>query len=182
AQLAVWRQVKDNSYIQSYTVKRLLTESAVALDSDLGVFVGSAAYQAAGGTMNTRDLFSGDEDGFMDDAALVRRLAIEKLEAKAAALRPQWAWTKAVLDPEYGFMAQYARLRPQPAEVPAELAAEIERIEQRLGELEELSEDEFTEELMAEAAQLEERRTEINETIDGLAVYAGKDRARAGCI
>src|SRR5207244_5541465 len=104
-----------------------------------------------GGRRHDRDLFSGDDDGFMDDAALVRRLAIEKLEAKAAELRPQWAWTKAVLDPEYGFMAQYARLRPQPAEVPAELPAEIERIEQRLGEPEELSEDEFTEELMAEA-------------------------------
>ena len=70
----------------------------------------------------------------------------------------------------------------QPAEVPADIAAEIERIEQRLGELEELGEDEFTEELMAEAAQLEERRTEIDETIDGLAVYSDKDRARAGCI
>src|SRR5205085_7561620 len=157
-------QLKDNSYIQSYTVKRLLTESAVALDSDLGLFVGAAAYEAAGGTI-TRDLFSGGDDGFMDDAALARRLAIEKLEARAAELRPQWAWTKAVLDPEYGFMAQYARLRPQPAEVPAELAAEIERIESRLGELEEFGEDEFTEELMAEAAQLEERRTEIDETI-----------------
>jgi ParB family chromosome partitioning protein len=177
AQLAVWRPVKDNSYIQSYTVKRLLTESAVALDSDLGMFVGAEAYEAAGGTI-TRDLLSGDDDGFMDDAALVRRLAIEKLEAKAAELRPQWAWSKAVLDLEYGFMAQYARLRPQPAEVPAE----IERIESRLGALEELGEDEFTEELMAEAAQLEERRTDIDETIDGLAVYSDNDRARAGCI
>jgi hypothetical protein len=110
AQLAVWRQVKDNSYIQSYTVKRLPTESAVALDSDLGMFVGTEAYEAAGGTI-TRDLFSGDEEGFMDDAALVRRLAIEKLEAKAAELRPQWAWTNAVLELEYGFTAQYARLR-----------------------------------------------------------------------
>ena len=35
---------------------------------------------------------------------------------------------------------------------------------------------------MAEAAQLEERRTEIDEMIDGLAVYSDKDRARAGCI
>ena len=181
AQLAVWRQIKDNSYIQSYTVKRLLTESAVALDSDLGLFVGAEAYEAAGGTI-TRDLFSGDDDGFMDDAALVRRLAIEKLEAKAAELRPQWAWTKAMLDPEYGFMAQYGRVRPQPAEIPAEIAAEIERIESRLGELEELGEEEFTEELMAEAAQLEERRTDIDATIDGLAVYSDEDRARAGCI
>ena len=162
AQLAVWNQLKGNSYIQPYTVKRLLTESAVPLDSDLGLFVGAEAYEAAGGKV-TRDLFSGDDDGFLDDAALVRRLAIEKLEAKADELRPQWAWTKAVLDPEYGSLAQYARVRPKPAEVPAELAAEIERIEQRLGELEEIGDDDFTDELAAEAAQLEERRTEIDE-------------------
>jgi ParB family chromosome partitioning protein len=105
AQLAVWRQVKDRNYIQAYTVRHLLTENAVALDSDLGQFVGAPAYEAAGGTL-TRDLFSGDDDGFMDDAALVRRLAIEKLEAKAAELRPQWAWTKAVFDPDYHFLAQ----------------------------------------------------------------------------
>ena len=181
AQLAVWNQLKDNSYIQPYTVKRRLTESAVPLDSDLGTFVGAAAYEAGGGRI-TRDLFSGDEDGFLDDAALVKRLAIEKLEAKAAELRPQWAWTKAVLDLEYGFMAQYARVHPQPAEVPAELAAEIERIEQRLGELEDVDPDAWTAELAAEAEQLEDRRNEIDETIDGLAVYADKDRARAGCI
>jgi ParB family transcriptional regulator, chromosome partitioning protein len=177
AQLAVWNQLKDNSYIQPYTVKRRLTESAVPLDSDLGTFGAAAAYEAAGGRI-TRDLFSGDEDGFLDDAALVKRLAIEKLEAKAAELRPQWAWTKAVLDLEYGFMAQYARVRPQPAEVPAELAAEIARIEQRLGELEDVDPDAWTAELAAEAEQLEDRRNEI----DGLAVYSDKDRARAGCI
>jgi len=130
----------------------------------------------------TRDLFSADEDGFLDDAALVRRLAIEKLEKKAAELRPQWAWTKAVLDPEYGSMAQYGRVRPQSAELPPEIAAEIERIEQRLGELEEIPGDERTEELMQEAAQLEERRDQLSETAEGLAVYAEKDRARAGCI
>jgi ParB family chromosome partitioning protein len=181
AQLAVWRQVKDQSYISPHTVRRQLTQSAVSLDSPLGTFVGAAAYEAAGGHV-TRDLFSGDEDGFMDDAALVRRLAIEKLEAKAAELRPQWAWTKAMLDPDYGFLAPYARVRPQPAEVPAELAVEIARIEQRLGELEEVSEDAWTGELMTEAARLEERRTAIDETIEGLADYPEKDRARSGCI
>ena len=163
------------------TVRRLLTETAVPLDSQLGSFVGAAAYKAAGGKV-TRDLFSADEAGFLDDAALVRRLAIEKLEQKAAELRPSWAWTKAVLDPEYGSIAHYARVRPQPAELPREIAAEIESIEQRLGELEETAEDEWTEELMQEAAQLEERRDQLAETTEGLAVYAEKDRARAGCI
>ena len=181
AQLAVWRQLKDQSYIQPYTVKRLLTQSAVAVDSDLGTFVGIAAYEAAGGTV-TRDLFTGDEDGFMDDAALVRRLAIEKLEAKAAELRSCWAWTKAMLDPEYGFTAQYGRVRPQPAELPPEIAGEIERIEQRLAELEETDEDRMTDELMAEAEQLEQRHDELAATAEGLAVYSDKDRTIAGCI
>jgi ParB family chromosome partitioning protein len=159
AQLAVWRRVSEHSYPHASTVRRLLTESAVPLDSDLGMFVGAAAYEAAGGHV-TRDLFSGDEDGFLDDPALVHRLAIEKLEAKAGELRSQWAWTKAELDPEYGFLTQYGRVRPQPAEAPPELA-EIERIEQRLGELEEIDGDHWT---------------------DGLAVYTDQDRARAGCI
>jgi ParB family transcriptional regulator, chromosome partitioning protein len=181
AQLAVWNQLKDHSYIQPYTVKRRLTESAVPLDSDLGQFVGAEAYEAAGGTI-TRDLFSGDDDGFLDDPALVRRLAMEKLEAKAEELRPQWAWTKAVLEAEYRMLHQYDRVEPRPAKVPDELAAEIERIEQRLAEFENIDGEEWTDELAAEMAQLEERRAEIDEFIEGLAVYTRKDRKRAGCI
>jgi ParB family chromosome partitioning protein len=73
-------------------------------------------------------------------------------------------------------------VRPQPAELPPELAAEIERIERRLGELEDVSEEEWTDALMTEAAQLEERHNEIDEMTEGLAGYAEKDRARAGCI
>ena len=154
AQLAVWNQLKENSYIQRYTVRRLLSQTAVSLNSDLGLFVGSAAYEAAGGTV-TRDLFSGDDEGFMDDAALVRRLALEKLEQKAVELRSSWAWTRAMLDPAYDFTAQYGRVRPQPAELPPEITEEIERIEERLAELQETPEDEWTDELMTEADRLE---------------------------
>ena len=181
AQLAVWAQVKDHSYISEHRIRHLLTEGAVSIDSELGKFVGAEAYEAAGGTIDT-DLFSEDDDGFMKDAALVRRLAIEKLETRAAELRSQWAWTKAVLDPEYRMLAQYERIEPRPAKVPAELAAEIERIEQRLREIEEACEAEWTDELAAEAAPLEERRAEIDDIIDGLAIYTKKNRKRAGCI
>jgi ParB family chromosome partitioning protein len=59
AQLAVWSQLKDHSYISPYKVRQLLAEGAVRLDSDLAVFVGAIAYEAAGGTI-TRDLFSED--------------------------------------------------------------------------------------------------------------------------
>ena len=128
AQLAVWHQLKDHSYIPPYTVRRLLTQTAVPLNSDLGRFVGGTTYEAAGGTV-TRDLFSADDEGFMDDAALVRRLALEKLEHKAAELRSSWAWTRAMLDPAYDFTAEYRRVYPQPGELPAEIAGEIDRIE-----------------------------------------------------
>ena len=181
AQLAVWHQLKDHSYIPPYTVRRLLTQTAIPLDSDLGLFVGNAAYEAAGGTV-TRDLFSADDEGFMDDAALVRRLALEKLEQKAAELRSSWAWTRAMLDPEYDFTAQYRRVRPQPVELPPEIAGEIERIEERLAELQETPEDELTDELITEAARLEERRDELAEMAEGLAIYTEKDRAIAGVI
>ena len=181
AQLAVWQQVKNQSYIPPYTVRRLLTQTAIPLDSDLGRFVGSAAYETAGGAV-TRDLFSGDDEGFMDDAALVRRLALEKLEQKAAELRSSWAWTRAMLDPAYDFTAQYGRVRPQPAELPPEIAGEIERIEERLAELQETPEDEWTDELITEADRLEGRRDELSESVEDLAVYSEKDRAVAGVI
>jgi ParB family transcriptional regulator, chromosome partitioning protein len=114
----------------------------------------------------------------------VKRLAIEKLEAKAEELRPQWAWTKAVLDPEYGFLAQYARVKPKPGNLPAELAEELQRIERRLAAIEEETNDEadWNEELASEAAKLEERRIDIEQIAEGLAVYSKTDRKRAGCI
>lgn len=181
AQLAVWDQVKDQGHLSAYTVRRLLTESAVAANSDLGLFVGLAAYEEAGGAV-TRDLFSRDEEGcFMDDAALVQRLALEKLEAKAADLRADWAWAKVELDPDYGFLAQYDRVEPED-EFPPEVSAELERIETRLRQIEELSEDDWTEELAAESAQLSERHDELVETTEAEEHYSEADRQIAGCI
>ena len=49
-----------------------------------------------------------------------------------------------MLDPAYDFTAQYRRLRPQPAELPSEIAAEIGGMEQHLQELEEVNENEST--------------------------------------
>jgi ParB family transcriptional regulator, chromosome partitioning protein len=181
AQVAVWRQVKEQRFPSAHAVRRMLTESAEPLDSDLGAFVGLAVYEAAGGTV-TRDLFSSEDEGFMDDAALVRRLAIEKLEAKAAELRAEWSWVKPVLDLDYGFRAHFGVVEPQPAELPPEIAAELQQIETRLAEIEELAEDELPEEVMTEAAALEERRDVLIETTEALAVYAPEDRAVAGCI
>src|SRR5262249_52377008 len=113
SQLAAWRPGKTHPYVAAPTGRRPpLTPTAVPVDSRLGAFVGLATYQAVGGTVR-RDLFSTRDDGFMDDAALVRRLAIEKLEAKAQELRASWAWARPMLDPDYGFTAEYRRIHPK---------------------------------------------------------------------
>jgi ParB family transcriptional regulator, chromosome partitioning protein len=181
SQLAAWRQVKNQPYAAAHAVRRLLTQGAVSVHSRLGAFVAITAYEAAGGTVRC-DLFSTRNEGFMDDAALVRRLAIEKLEAKAEELRSSWAWARAVLDPDYGFAADYARVYPKPPDLPPEIAEEIERIEQRMAELDDIAEHDWTEELAAEAERLEERHAELTEGADEEAVYADEDRAVAGCI
>jgi hypothetical protein len=59
-------------------------------------------------------IFSTSAKSFMDDAALTRRIAIEKLEAKPTELHLQWAWIKAVLDPDYHFMAERAPVAGRP--------------------------------------------------------------------
>ena len=173
-QLAVWHQLKDHSYIPPYTVRRLLTQAAVPLDSDLGLFVGSAAYEAAGGTV-TRDLFSGDDEGFMDDAALVRRLAIEKLEAEGRRIA-------LLLGLDQGDARSRVRLhRAIPPRPSATGRASGRKSPRRSSASSSASRNSRKSprtsgptSLTTEAAQLEERRDELDESVEGLAVYARK--------
>jgi hypothetical protein len=83
-----------------------------------------------------------------------------------------------MLDPDYGFTAEYRRVHPKPAQLAPELAEEIARLEQRLAELDDISEDDWTDELAAEAEQLEERHAELARTAGDQAVYSDQDRAR----
>src|SRR3546814_19965186 len=67
-------------YRTAHQVRKLWTESKLTTGSGLFRFVGTEAYQAAGGTI-TGDLFSAEGDGYADDAELVQRLADEKMDA-----------------------------------------------------------------------------------------------------
>ena len=87
-----------------------------------------------------------------------------------------------MLDPDYGFLSKYRRIEPQPAEYPPKIAAELDQIEARLEELGELPDEELSDDLMMEAARLEERRDAIIETTEAEAVYSEADRKRAGVI
>jgi ParB family chromosome partitioning protein len=181
-QLAVWSQVRNDPYgISHYRVRRLLTEKSIAAGSRLGRFVGAEAYEQAGGSVS-RDLFSERDDGYFDDVKLVRQLAFHKLEAKAKELEATWKWAKPMLEPDYGFAAEFARVHPHPISVPAEVTEELKRLNQRAAELMNLDEDDWTEDLEAEADQLAARREELQQIVRRRTAYSDEDRKRAGCI
>ena len=181
-QLAVWSQVRNDPYgVSHYTVRRLLTEKSIAAASRLGCFVGAEAYEQAGGRV-TRDLFSERDDGYFDDVKLVRQLALQKLEAKARELEATWKWAKPMLEPDYGFAAEFARVHPRPMSVPTEVTEELKRLNERATELMDLDEDDWTEDLEVEADELAARREQLQQIVRRRTAYSDDDRKRAGCI
>lgn len=80
----------------------MLTETTVRASDRRALFVGIAAYEAAGGIV-LRDLFEGDDGGWLQDAALLGRLVADKLKAEAEVLAAEgWAWVDAALSFPYG--------------------------------------------------------------------------------
>ena len=86
---------------EPYHIRRMLTQDAVRACDKRAVFIGDA-YEAAGGSI-LRDLFQGDDGGWLRDVALVERLVSERLEREAEAIRAEgWRWIEVGRDFPYG--------------------------------------------------------------------------------
>ncbi len=181
AQRAVWAEASQHYGRSPIQIRRRLTETAIPVASRLGRFVGIEAYEAAGGAI-TRDLFCDHDEGFMDDAALVRRLAQTKLEAEAAALAPGWKWARPVLDPALGITADYGRIEPTPAEPSPDLRAVLDDLAQREDDLANVAAEDWSADHEAEAEDIAARQEEVGRTLAAQATFAEADRRRAGCL
>ena len=183
-QLAVWAEARDNGYgLSAWRVKQALTEGRVPAESRLGRFVGVEAYEAAGGAVD-RDLFAATGEGcaWLEDRALLRRLANEKLDAAAEELRTRWKWAEARLDLEWDATARLGQVHPAPG-VPTDAErAEVERLEARSDEFADLDDDEWTEALVEESDRVDARLSEIAAAVAARAVFRPEDIAVAGCI
>jgi len=84
-QFQVWDAVRSSWNKEPYTIRRMLTETSVRASDPRAIFVGIDAYEAAGAVV-LRDLFQGDDGGWLEDPALLDRLVTEKLQAEAEAL------------------------------------------------------------------------------------------------
>jgi ParB family transcriptional regulator, chromosome partitioning protein len=98
----VWQAIKDSWSKEPYTIRRMLTETTVRASDRRALFAGIAVYEAAGGIV-LRDLFEGDDGGWLQDAALLDQLVADKLKAEADAIAAEgWAWVEVAVSFPYG--------------------------------------------------------------------------------
>src|SRR5690606_39238632 len=98
----VWAAIKDSWQKELYTIRRMLTETAVRASDKRALFVGIEAYEAAGGHV-LRDLFQSDDGGWLQEAVLLDRLVTEKLKAEAETVAAEgWKWIEIAVTFPYG--------------------------------------------------------------------------------
>lgn len=116
----VWATVSRSTVQEPYYIKRLLTETAVRADDRRAVYIGAAAYEAAGGII-LRDLFQQDGGGWFQDPALLEKLVLDKLDADAETVRAEgWKWVASAIDFGYGHTSGMRRVYGEPAELSEE--------------------------------------------------------------
>jgi ParB family chromosome partitioning protein len=73
--------VRNSWNKEPYAIRRMLTETSIRASDRRAVFVGIDAYEVAGGVV-LRDLFQGDNGGWLEDPALLDRPGAEKLRKR----------------------------------------------------------------------------------------------------
>jgi len=122
-QVQVWDVIHSSWNKEPFQIRRMLTETSVRASDRRAVFVGVEAYEEAGGTM-LHDLFQGDDDGWLEDPALLDRLVTEKLQAEAETVAVEgWKWIEVALDLPYGYSYRLRSLSGDPAPMTDEEGA-----------------------------------------------------------
>lgn len=157
------------------SLRRVLTQERVRADDRQAVFVGLPAYEAAGGTV-TRDLFSAEDEAFVDDPALLDRLFEERLTTVAETKRAEgWRWVEPHRDHYLPWDAGkgMARVYPLPSPMTDEEEAELAGLYE-MAEAEELSDEGY-----ARIEEIEQARPaafdEGHRAVAGGWVYVDRD-------
>lgn len=166
---------------QPHTIRRMLTEEAVRASDKRVQFIGLDSYVEAGGTI-MRDLFQGDDGGWLQDAALVDMLVTEKLNEEGIRVAAEgWNWIEAAPDFPYGHTFGLRQLRGEPAPMTAEeeqardaLQAEYDRLTDEYADAAELPD------------QIDERFGELEAALEAFEArpvrFEADDMARAGAF
>ncbi len=175
----VWAAIKDGWQKEPYTIRRMLTETAVRTSDKRAAFVGVEAYEAAGGIV-LRDLFQSDDGGWLQDPALLDRLVTEKLKLVADEIAGEgWKWIEVAVSFPYGHDHGLRELTGTTVDLTEEeratreaLRDEYDRLEAEYAEADELPDE------------IDQRLGEIEGTLEAFdrrpMTYAPEQMARAG--
>lgn len=178
-QLAAWNKFKDHWQGENpQTIRRYVTDGAIAATNPVALLVGEAAYVAAGGRIE-RELFDGNGEGQWLDRSIAETIALDRLEqeAEAIALRENLAWVRPILDVHIPYEATEALrdyYRPR-MELTADQQARMTEIEQRLQAIEEEIE-EAPDQATVEALEAENERLDTEyDALSNSARYIPED-------
>lgn len=132
----VWEAIKDAWSKEPYQIRRMLTETTVRASDKRAVFVGTAAYEAAGG-VTMRDLFQSDDGGWLQDPALLDRLVAEKLKATAEKVAAEgWKWIEVAVSFPYDATRGLRELQGEALDLAADEQATIDALNAEMAKLE----------------------------------------------
>jgi ParB family chromosome partitioning protein len=175
----VWEQLAQSWNNGPHHIRRQLTEGAVRASDKRAQFVGVTAYEAAGGLV-TRDLFEDDDGGWLQDPAFLDRLATEKLQTEAEALRGEgWKWIVVAAEFPYGHTGGLRRLAGETVGLTAEEQATYESLQAEYDRLQEqyAADQELPDEVDQRFAEIERAVVRFE---DRPVVYDPAAIARAG--
>jgi ParB family chromosome partitioning protein len=132
----IWDRLQSAYSKEPHVIRRMLTEGAVRASDKRAVFIGVEAYEAAGGIV-LRDLFQGDNGGWLQDVVLVDRMVVERLAREAEAIRAEgWHWIEVAPDFPYGHNFGLRQLRGEEVPLTAAELAEQEALQAEYEQLE----------------------------------------------
>lgn len=161
-QQQVFERLKASYDKQPYAIRRMLTEGAVRAADKRVQFISVDAYVAAGGTV-LRDLFQGDDGGWLQDVALVDQMVADKLKAESETIAAEgWKWIEIAPDFAYGHVFGLRQLRGETVALTNEeevtrdeLQAELDRLSDEYQDADELPDE------------VDERLSELETAIEG---------------
>ncbi|MFO2370687.1 ParB N-terminal domain-containing protein [Pseudomonas aeruginosa] len=173
---------------QPSALRDRLTEREIdAYRHPLVRFVGLDAYEAAGGGVR-RDLFAeGDAGVYLTDAALLDRLAQDRLAGIAAEVKAEgWAWVDATPGVTHADLHAFQRAPKERREPTKREAQRIEKLQAKVQAIGEALDDALDAEDEEKADALQEEGEAVGEQLqaleDGLQDYSPTVKAAAGAI
>ncbi|AMR78833.1 ParB/RepB/Spo0J family partition protein [Cupriavidus nantongensis] len=173
---------------QPSALRERLTEREIdAYRHPLVRFVGLDTYEAAGGGIR-RDLFAeGDAGVYLTDAAMLERLAQDKLAGIAAEVKAEgWAWVDATPGVTHADLHAFQRVPRERREPNKREATRIEKLQTKMHELAEAVDAALDADDEDKADALQEEGETVGEQLqaleDGLQDYGANAKAAAGAI